>query len=84
MGRTLREIELMPYAEFIRWQAFYQIEPFGVRRDNLHAAMIASTVANCHSKKKFTTTDFMVNTEPKNETQNFISRLRVLAHGKKD
>lgn len=28
------------------WCAYYELEPFGQERDNWHAAVIASTVAN--------------------------------------
>ena len=41
----------MSSREFAEWCAYYQIEPFGQERDNLHAAMIACTVANAHGAK---------------------------------
>lgn len=62
--------------------AFYSIQPFGVRRDNLHAAIIASTIANCHSKKRFTTSDFMIKDEveeSRTKTMKFREGLRALA-----
>lgn len=62
--------------------AFYSIQPFGVRRDNLHAAIIASTIANCHSKKRFTTSDFMIKDEveeSRTKTMKFCEGLRALA-----
>ena len=33
-------------AELEEWIAFYESEPFGAYRDNMHAAMIAATIAN--------------------------------------
>lgn len=68
--------------EFTRWMAFYSIQPFGVRRDNLHSAIIASTIANCHIKKRFTTSDFMIKDEveeSQTKTIKFCEGLRALA-----
>lgn len=31
---------------------YYALEPFGAERDNIHAGLIASTVANVHISKK--------------------------------
>jgi Protein of unknown function (DUF4035) len=36
----------MPSRHFAEWQAYYRMEPFGAWRDNYHAALIASTIAN--------------------------------------
>jgi hypothetical protein len=75
----------MSHKEFTRWMAFYSLQPFGPRRDNIHAAMIASTVANCHSEKRFTTKDFMISDEvedSKSKTMNFIANIRNLAEKK--
>lgn len=33
--------------EFAEWWAFDRISPIGGRRSDLHAALIASTIANC-------------------------------------
>ena len=44
----------------MHWQAYYALEPFGQERDNFHAGIIASTVANCHSKKAWSAKDFML------------------------
>lgn len=46
-------------AEFAEWWAYYDIEPFGQERDNLHAAMIASVAANAAGAKT-KITDFML------------------------
>lgn len=72
----------MASSELTRWMAFYSIQPFGVRRDNLHSAIIASTIANCHSKKRFTTSDFMIRDEveeSQQKTMKFFEGLRALA-----
>lgn len=49
--------------EFDRWCRYFQEEPWGVTRDNFHAALIASTIANVHRGKKsraFRVSDFML------------------------
>ncbi len=56
----------MSSAEFMQWIAYYSLEPFGATRDNLHSAMIASTIANVHrgkGKKAIPPKDFMLKTE---------------------
>lgn len=41
----------MTFREYLRWQKFYAIEPFGPQRDNLHAALVCALLANIHRKK---------------------------------
>ena len=41
----------MPQSEFRSWLAEYELEPFGERRADLRAALIAWTVASVFSKK---------------------------------
>lgn len=36
----------MPEREFLEWQAYYRIEPFGEERADLRAGVVAATVAN--------------------------------------
>jgi len=45
LGRTVRELEGMPASEFLEWKEYFNIQPFGPWRDNLHAAIIAQHVA---------------------------------------
>lgn len=52
LGRDLSEIDAMPAAEFARWMAYYQIEPFGVVRDNFHFATLCATMVNIHRNPK--------------------------------
>ena len=40
----------MPAGEFLEWMQYERIEPFGAWRDNWHAAMIASILANANRK----------------------------------
>jgi hypothetical protein len=44
------------------WIAYYQIEPFGVEKEDFRAGIIASTIANVNrqkGQKAFTPKDFM-------------------------
>lgn len=41
----------MDSAEFAEWCAYYQLEPFGQERDNMHAAIIACAVSNSQGAK---------------------------------
>lgn len=56
----------MSSAEFTEWMAYYQLEPFGQERDNWHAAVIASTMANVMRTKGrgVDVDDFMLKTKP--------------------
>jgi len=40
----------MSAREFMGWQGYYQIEPFGADRDNWHSARIAQILANIYRK----------------------------------
>lgn len=49
--------------ELTEWMAYERVEPFGVVRDNLHAGVVAATVANANrskSAKPFQPTDFLL------------------------
>lgn len=64
LGRTVAELECgMSAREFDDWQEFYQVEPFGALRDNLHAGQIAAMVFNMNrakNAKPLTATDFLL------------------------
>lgn len=54
----------MTHSEFVEWQFFAEKEPFGGRRGDVQAAMVATTVANAHRdakkrKKPFGVAEFM-------------------------
>jgi hypothetical protein len=40
----------MPAREFLEWIEYERIEPFGQWRDNWHAALIASLIANANRR----------------------------------
>lgn len=54
LGKTLGEIDAIPYGEYLEWQEFYNIEPFGVAVHDLAQANIVRTLAeiNRDSKKR--------------------------------
>ena len=52
MGRTVAELESsLGSSEFDEWVSYYELEPFGAWRDNLHSAQIASTLHNINRRK---------------------------------
>jgi hypothetical protein len=62
--------------------AFYSIHPFGSERDNIHAAQIASTIANANRGKNqpaFTANDFMLKTQEQKRKENTNSVLAFLS-----
>jgi hypothetical protein len=52
LGKSVRQAqEEIDSAEFGEWIAFYSIEPFGDRIEDLRAGIIASAIANCNRSK---------------------------------
>lgn len=45
--------------EFHQWRAYYRISPFGEFRDDVRAAIVACTVAECAGVKKAKVEQFM-------------------------
>jgi hypothetical protein len=66
------EIEQMPMSEYLEWQEFYDIEPFGIQvQDAFHAQGI-SVLANANRdvkkrKEPFEIRDFLLFREPESE-----------------
>lgn len=53
----------LSYAEFIEWQAFFALEPFGSEIDDQRAALVAATIANANRSSEamaFGLSDFML------------------------
>jgi len=63
LGRTVQEAKATVSAlEFKSWVEFYGLEPWGEERADLRAGIIASTFANCHTRrggKPYQPKDFM-------------------------
>jgi hypothetical protein len=71
-GRTIAELkEVMSSDEFTDWMAYYQISPFGDYRQDIQAALVASTIANANAPKGkvYKITDFMVNFKDASESR---------------
>lgn len=74
----------MSSAEFAEWAAFYQLEPFGVWRDNVHAALIAMAIARSLGATRVQVEDFILReaapTKPKTPEE-IYGALRAWAIG---
>ena len=76
----------MSSKEFSEWMAYYTIEPFGQWRDNYHATLSASILANVNrgkSQQPYSINDFMYKdkfTSDMEKQKQFISNLEALAH----
>jgi len=79
LGRSVQDLsDNLTSAELSEWMAFDLIEPIGGRRGDVHAGIVASTVANALSGKnrRFKVEDFIV-FPPKSRTAQ--SRVKTLA-----
>lgn len=80
----------MPVSEFKYWMAYDNLYPFGDDRNNIHAGLIASTIANVNRGKNqapSTAQDFMLMpTETRNaqKTNSFVAFLNTHAVRKED
>ena len=87
-GCTLEELNgRMTSKEFALWAALHRLQPRGVERDNFHAALQATILANIHAPKgkRFKVADFMhENADEKSarEFDAFAARLRSLSKEK--
>jgi hypothetical protein len=83
---------MLPHRELVEWMDEYRREPWGTWRENAHAAMIASTIANVFRGEKsrtYTADDFMFlepevaaakrEADQKRKTQMFIDYLTAVA-----
>lgn len=70
LGKFLYEVDSMPASEFVAWCRYYDQEPFGVERDNLHAALICTTLT-----KKTSIDDFMFKVKPGDSEEERARRL---------
>ena len=64
MGRTVEELKTsMSQKEYIGWNQYYNLEPWGGAISDFHNGLTCSVIANVHSgkgSKRFKATDFMV------------------------
>jgi hypothetical protein len=80
----------MSARELDDWAAYWQVEPWGPFRDNLHAGLIASVIANVYRRKgsrAFTWVDFLLQERDpeaeKAKAANIVSFFRRAAKPKK-
>lgn len=62
----------MTCEEFMRWQAYYTLDPFGGKRGDYQSASIANTLVNLHSKRRIPLEDSMLRfgpTQPRDPEQ---------------
>jgi hypothetical protein len=63
LGFSVSQVEQLSARELDDWRAFYAVEPWGAWRENLHAGLVASTIANVNrakGSKAFSAMDFML------------------------
>lgn len=63
LGKSVREVESFGASELADWEAYWKMEPWGAYRDNIHAGLICSVLANIHRRKgaaEITYEDFML------------------------
>lgn len=63
LGKSVREVEEFGASELGEWESYWRQEPWGPYRDNLHAGLICSVLANIHRRSgspEITYEDFML------------------------
>ena len=82
LGRTVSELmDSISVEEFEDWKAYFALHPFGFERDNIHAAYIASTIANVHipkNKKPIDPNVFMVKDEQERKDEESDRTIQAL------
>lgn len=76
----------MPAQEFLEWEAYYNLEPFGAERDNFHSATLAALLVNTNRSKGMRPAsyrDFMLSNNTRNSHVETM-RSRFLALAEKD
>lgn len=75
----------MPSEDLTLLGAYFDIEPFGPIRDNIHAGIITAMIANTHLKsgaKPYSADDFLLQdaqSRKEKETRNFMRSLAAVA-----
>lgn len=75
----------MDSREFAEWKAYYRLEPFGPRRDNMHAAILAAVFVNSQiaDKDKAVTPDAFMLGETDKPKQRKQTDAEIIAAFKK-
>ena len=84
-------LEQIPYKLFAEWMKYYELEPFGQLRDNLHAGIISASIWQSNmepgSRHRVTAADFILDAEEKEslEPQEIFVMLKAhLVRGEPD
>jgi hypothetical protein len=84
LGMTVEEmLDRMTWAEYLEWQEYYGLEPWGEERADLRSAIVASLIANVNRDAKkqprpYEPTDFMPYYErPEPTPQQLADKIRA-------
>ncbi len=72
----------MTWREYVEWQEYYQVEPWGEERDDLRSGILTSVLANVHRDVKrrptpYEPVDFMpFYTKPKPTPEQLARKIR--------
>jgi len=89
LGKSIREVEALGASELEEWMLFWKMDPWGSYRDNIHAGLIAATLANIHRSKNsraITHEDFMLvdhSDYQKKKTRETLTWMKAVAKRKK-
>lgn len=86
LGRTPSEVRAMSASDIQLMHRYWQEEPWGAYRDNLHTGMIAAAVVNASGrfKKEARADHFMLKVkEPEQAGKNLVQALRMMATKKR-
>ena len=75
--------QVVDSAEFLEWQAYALLEPFGEERGDLRAGIVASTIANVNrgrSTKPYRPRDFMPQFRPRRREPERIQTVEEQQH----
>ena len=86
LGMTVRELlARIDSHELGEWMEYYKSDPFGTARSDLHAGIIAATIANVNRGKNtqsYQPSDFMpLQEKPKQEESEMQEVMNIMAGG---
>lgn len=82
------DVDAMGYNDFARLADYYQCEPFGPIRDNLHSGFVAAAICNANrgkNTKPISASDFILKTRAEQAMERnkaFVAALDALARKK--
>ena len=82
LGRTPSEVRDMSASDLQLMDRYWQEEPWGAYRDNLHAGIVASAVVNAsgRAKKQVSADQFVLKVrDPQQAGRNLVQALRMMS-----